>query len=180
MSAGAATRAAPPRRMRSAYAFLAFFFALFLLITPFELTGGDGSMFPKFLSAGLALALAGPLLLITPIRLQVPSLLLFVVLLTIVLHLAVVKPGPPQYILLICANFAVAIVLYETSFHWRRQFEAALSCLLIINIVMIALQAALFYLVSSTIIDFHKAIFGSPSRFVEDYLNIARFSGLQV
>lgn len=169
-----------PRRMRAAYAFCAFFFALFLLLTPFEMAGGDGSMFPKFLVAGLALALISPLLLITPIQLKVPSLLLLIVLLTIVLHAVALKPAPPQFTLLVCANFTVAIVLYEASFNWRRQFEAAINCLLLINIVVIVAQAASFYLLSSTIIDFHQFIFGSQSRFVEDYLNIARFSGLQV
>lgn len=169
-----------PTHIRASLAFLAFLFALFLLLTPFESPDGDHSMFPKFLVAGLGLALAGPLLLITPIKPKVSTLLVLAVLACVVLHAVAVRPAPVQFVLLICANFMVAIVLYEASFNWRKQFEAAILCVLAINIAVIVVQACSYYLLTSTIIDFHRFLFGSESRFAEDYLNIARFSGLQV
>ena len=74
----------------------------------------------------------------------------------------------------------LAAFIYEASFSWRAEFVAAVSCLLMLNAAMIIAQALLFYLTGGPIVDFHKMLFGSNSRFVEDFLNIARFSGLQV
>jgi hypothetical protein len=78
------------------------------------------------------------------------------------------------------ANSVLAILLYETSFHWRKEFVSAVSWLLIINVVVISVQSLLFYAFSFGIYDFHKLLFGSDSRFTEDFLNIARFSGMQI
>ena len=149
-----------PTHLRASCAFLAFFVALFLLLTPFELSGDDHSMFPKFLVAGLGLALCVPLLLITPVRLKVSTMLVLVVLACMVLHAVALRPAPAQFTLLICANLAIAIVLYEASFNWPKQFEAAIIGVLLINIVVIAVQAGSYYLLSSSIIDFHKILFG--------------------
>jgi hypothetical protein len=50
----------------------------------------------------------------------------------------------------------------------------------LVNALFISIQALFFYSVTHSIFDFHKVLFGSDSRFAEDYLNIARFSGIQV
>lgn len=159
--------------------FAAFLISLFLFTTPFELAGNP-SMFPDYFVAGTAMLLLAPLLLLRPIRLSAPSMLVLGVLCTIILHAAVVQPAPSQFILLIAANIALAVLVYEASFGWKAEFESAVCWLLLLNAAVISLQAVLFYTVSSKIVDFHQMIFGSPARFTEDFLNIARFTGLQV
>lgn len=168
------------RKAGSRFAFLAFLASLFLFFTPFEQAGSNPTMFPKYFVAGASIFLLMPLVAIKQIRLRAASVLTLVTLVAIAFHAMVIKPVPAQFILLIAANIALAILIYETSFHWRREFEAAISWILVVNAIVIAIQALLFYVFSFGIYDFHKLIFGSDSRFVEDFLNIARFSGMQV
>lgn len=168
------------RKNGSKFAFLVFFCSLFLFFTPFELSGSNPSMFPKYFVAGASLLLLAPLIFIKRIKLRAPSVLALIVLITIVFHSTIISPVPAQFTLLIVANVLLAVFMYEASFNWRREFELAIYFILGINALVIAVQAMSFYLFTSEIFDFHKMIFGSPSRFVEDYLNIARFSGIQV
>jgi hypothetical protein len=165
----------------SRYAFLVFSVALFLLFTPFEQqSGGVNSMLPKYLVAGASIMLLAPLVVLRRVKLRTSSVLALVALCTIVFHSMVMRPVPGQFIFLISANVFLAILLHEASFAWKRPFESAVAAVLIIHAFFIMLQASLFYVFSYGIFDFHKAIFGSQSRFAEDFLNIARFSGLQI
>jgi hypothetical protein len=168
------------KQVGSRFAFLAFFASLFLFFTPFEQSGSNPTMFPKYFVTGISIFLLIPLLAIRRIRLRASSVLALIVLVTIIFHSLVIKPVPGQFALLISANICLAIILYEASFIWGREFESAVSWVLMINAIVIAVQAFLFYVWSHEIFDFHRLIFGSDSRFVEDYLNIARFSGIQV
>ena len=168
-------------KMESRFAFAAFFCSLFLFFTPFELqTGAVNSMLPRYLVAGIAIVLLAPLVALRPIKLKIASVLVLIALCTIIFHAIFISPVPAQFLLLISANLVLAIALYETSFNWRKEFVSAASLLLIVNATVISLQASLFYVFSHGIFDFHKLIFGSHSRFTEDFLNIARFSGLQI
>lgn len=167
-------------RLGSRYAFLALFGALFLLFTPFEQSGPHPTMFPKYFAAGAGMLLLAPLIVLKPLTIRMAAVLASVAVMTIVLHTVLVKPVPAQFTLLILANGALAFMLYEASHSWRSEFVAAVSWLLVINALLIAIQALLFYVLTHSIFDFHKVLFGSDSRFAEDYLNIARFSGIQV
>lgn len=124
--------------------------------------------------------LLAPLTLFRRIQLTQPSLLVLVLLFTLTFHVIIVKPVPPQFVLLIAANLALAIVIYQYRFTYKKEFEAAVACLLIINVLTLAVQVGLFYFVTHAIYDIHKMLFRSESRVVEDYLNIARFSGIHV
>lgn len=167
-------------RSRHALAALALFIVLFLLFTPFEQRGSDASMFPKYFSAGVSALLLAPLFVITRVRFRVESQLVLVTLAMFVFHALVVKPVPFHFMLLVVLNVVLAVFLYEASFAWRAEFVTALSWLLVLNAVVIGAQALMFHLLGAPIFDFHKLIFNSSSRFAEDYLNIARFSGLHV
>lgn len=167
-------------KLGSRYAFLALLCSLFLLFTPFEQSGPHPTMFPKYFAAGAGMCMLAPLLVLKPFTVRMAGVLMCVAVMTVVLHTILVKPAPPQFTLLILANGALALMLYEASHRWRREFVAAVSWLLVVNALLIAVQALLFYTVTHSIYDFHKAVFGSDSRFAEDYLNIARFSGIQV
>ncbi len=164
----------------SKIAFMAMLVALLLLFTPFEESGARPTMLPKYLAAGASILLLGPLFLFGKIRFTQPSLLVLVILFTLLFHVVIVRPVPPQFALLIAANLALAIGIYEVRFTYKREFEAAVACLLIINVLALVVQMGLFYFVSNTIYDIHKLLFRSESRVVEDYFNIARFSGIQV
>ena len=159
--------------------FLAFFITLFVFFTPFEQSGRSHSMLPKYLVAGIAISLLVPLSATTKIAFRQPSVLVLVVLATLIFHATLVNAVPGQFVLLISANFFLAILLYEASFMWRKQFVSALCTVLLLHALVIVLQALLFYILRD-MVDFHKLLFGSESRFVEDYLNIARFAGMQV
>jgi hypothetical protein len=156
------------------------FGALFLLFTPFEQSGPHPTMFPKYFAAGAGMFLLAPLIVLKPLTIRMAAVLASLAVMTIVLHTVLVKPVPAQFTLLILANGALAFMLYEASHSWRSEFVAAVSWLLVINALLIAIQALLFYVLTHSIFDFHKVLFGSDSRFAEDYLNIARFSGIQV
>lgn len=167
-------------KLGSRYAFLALLASLFLLFTPFEQSGPHPTMFPKYFAAGAGMCMLAPLVVLKPVTIRMASVLMTLAVLTIVFHTILIKPAPAQFTLLILANGALALMLYEASYSWRKEFGAAISCLLVVNAVLIAVQALLFYAVTHSIFDFHKFLFGSDSRFAEDYLNIARFSGIQV
>ena len=169
-----------PSRLESHLAFLAFFFTLFVFFTPFEQGGSRPSMAPKYLAAGIALVMLAPFTAMRPLRLRVPSVYVLIALLLIVMHVTLIKSGPGQFALLIFAEMTAAILLYQASFHWRREFQLAVAWLLFLNVLFIVLQAALYYGASAGMVDFYKMIFGSHSRMSEDYLNITRFSGFQV
>lgn len=171
---------APPRTQFSKIAFVAMLVALFLLFTPFEESGTHPTMLPKYFAAGASIFLLTPLILFRRVQFTQPSLLVLVVLFTLIYHAVIVKPVPPQFVLLIAANLALAIVIYEVRFTYRKEFEAAVECLLIINALAIAVQVGLFYFVTHAIYDIHRLLFGSESRVAEDFLNIARFSGIHV
>jgi hypothetical protein len=158
-------------------AFPCFLVALFLLFTPFEQGGPNPSMFPKYFAAGGAFAALLPLAILARMRFRVESQLVVVVLGMVVFHGLVVNPLPFHFVLLIIMNTALAIAVYEASFIWRAEFVAAISWLLLVNAIFITMQALLFYVVGGPIIDFHKMLFGSNSRFVEDFLNIAASPG---
>lgn len=169
-----------PSRLESHLAFLAFFFTLFLFFTPFEQGGSRPSMAPKYLAAGMALLTLAPFTAMRPLGLRVPAVYVLIAMLLIVLHATLIKSGPGQFALLIFAEMVAAILLYQASFHWRREFQLAVGWLLFLNVLFIALQAALYYGASAGMVDFYKMIFGAHSRVSEDYLNITRFSGFQV
>lgn len=161
------------------FAFWAFFISLFLFFTPFEY-GPAHSTLPRYLAVAVSVLVLMPLVIIKKMTLRVPSVLVLIVLGTILFHSVAIISVPAQFTLLIFSNMLLAIVLYEASFHWRKEFVSAVSWLLIINAVVISVQSLLFYAFSSGIYDFHKLLFGSDSRFAEDFLNIARFSGMQI
>jgi hypothetical protein len=159
---------------------LAFFVALFLLFTPFEESGARATMLPKYLAAGVSMVAMLPLVLLRKIRVKTASLLVATLLCTLVFHAAVVKPVPPQFVLLISANLTLAIAIFEARFSYRREFEAAMACLIGLNVLTLIFQVILYYFVTHTIYDVHKLVFGTESRVTEEYFNIARFAGLHV
>ena len=171
---------APSPAPFSKIAFVAMLGVLFLLFTPFEEGGGHPTMLPKYFAAGASMFLLTPLILVRRIQFTQPSLLVLVVLFTLVFHVVINKPVPPQFVLLIAANLALAAVIYEARFAYRKEFEAAAACLLIINALAILFQVGLFYFVTHAIYDVHRLLFGTESRVAEDFLNIARFSGIHV
>ena len=159
---------------------LALFIALFLLFTPFEQGGPNPSMFPKYFSAGLSALALAPLFVITKVRFRAETQLVLVTLAMFVFHALVVKPVPFHFLLLVILNVVLAVFIYEASFAWRAEFVLAVSWLLVLNALVITAQALMVHVLGGPIVDFHKMVFGSNSRFVEDFLNIARFSGLHV
>lgn len=169
-----------PNRLESPLVFLAFFCTLFLFFTPFEQGGPNPSMIPRYLVAGVSLMLLFPLLAIRSVRLRAPTVHVSLVLSLIFMHATLVISGPGQFAMLIAADMCAAMLLYELSFHWRREFQAAIAWLLVLNVLFIVLQAFLFFATSAGIVDFYKMLFGAESRFSEDYLNITRFSGFHV
>jgi hypothetical protein len=114
------------------------------------------------------------------VRPRAPTMHVLLLLALIFMHATLVISGPGQFAMLIAADMCAAMLLYELSFHWRREFRAAIAWLLVINVLFIVLQAFLFFATSAGIVDFYKMIFGADSRFSEDYLNITRFSGFHV
>lgn len=168
------------RKPFSILACAAIFIALILLFTPFEQGGNNPTMLPKYLAAGASMFVLAPLILFRKLKISPPSMLVLVVLSTIIFHVIIIRPVPPQFVLLIAANLALAILLYEIRFVYRSEFEAALVGLLVISAISVYVQAVLFYFITHTIFDVHRLLFGAESRVAEDFLNIARFSGLHV
>lgn len=169
-----------PSRPTSRLVFTAFFCTLFLFFTPFEEGGANPSMLPKYLAVGASLLLLSPFAMVRRLRLRGPTLHVLFVMLLILLHAILIKSGPSQFALLILADMSAAMLLYELSLHWRREFQSAVGWLLFINALFIGLQAVLYYGTSAGMVDFYKMLFGADSRFSEDYLNITRFSGFHV
>lgn len=168
------------RALFSKVAFATIFVVVFVLFTPFEESGNNPTMLPKYLAAGASMCLLAPLIIFRKPQFTRPSMLVVLVLFTLVFHIAIIRPVPPQFVLLIAANLALAIVLYEVRFQYRKEFETALACLLVINAAAILIQVVLFYFVTHAILDVHRMVFGTESRVTEDFLNIARFSGIHV
>ncbi|MCS0630067.1 hypothetical protein NX786_12060 [Telluria mixta] len=164
----------------SILSFLAFFVTLFLLFTPFEESGSRATMLPKYLAAGASMVAMSPLLFLGKIRLKFASLLVATLLFTLVFHGVIVKPVPPQFVLLIAANLSLAIAIFEARFSYRKEFEAAVACLIGLNVLTLTIQVILYYFVTHSIFDVHKIVFGAESRVTEEYFNIARFAGLHV
>lgn len=167
------------KNIPSTLVFMVFLVSIFMFFTPFEQSGPSRSMFPKYLVAGTSIMLLVPLIAATKIACKPSSVLVFIALSTILFHTTVIKPVPGQFVLLIFANIFLAVLLYEASFIWRKEFVTSLILVLHLNAAVIIAQALLFYAFHH-MVDFHKLLFGSESRFVEDYLNIARFSGIHV
>jgi hypothetical protein len=168
------------RRLLSRFAFIAFLASLFFLFTPFEQSGSAPSMAPKYFIAGLSILPLVPVIVLKKITLSGPSVLVLIVLFTIVFHAVAVDPIPAQFVLLIVADLALAVLLYEASRVWKAEFQSAVASLLVVNAAIITVQVLLFHFVTHRIFDFHHFLFGSHSRFSEEFLNIARFTGMQV
>lgn len=165
------------RHIRSIIVFCAFFIALFMMFTPFE---AGKSMLPKYVTTLTCLLALAPVATFRGVSVRGPSVYLCVVALLLALHTIFVRPTPGQFTALVLATIGVALLLYGVSQRWPAEFEAALAAVLIVQIVMIFLQMALFYAGSATILDFHKMLYGSASRVAADYLHVRRFAGLQV
>jgi hypothetical protein len=159
---------------------LAFFIALFLLFTPFEEGGTRPTMLPKYFAAGASMLVLFPLVFFRKIQVTRPSVLVLTLLSTLVFHVVAVRPVPPQFVLLIIANISLAVAIFEARFAYKKEFELAVTCLLVINVLALIVQVGLFYFVTHSIYDIHKSVFGAESRVVEEYFNIARFAGLHV
>lgn len=168
------------RALFSKVAFATIFVVVFMLFTPFEEGGNNPTMLPKYLAAGASMCLLAPLIIFRKPQFTQPSMLVLLVLFTLIFHIIVIRPVPPQFVLLVSANLALAIVLYEVRFKYRKEFEAAVACLLVINTLAITIQVVLFYFVTHAILDVHHMVFGTESRVAEDFLNIARFTGIHV
>jgi hypothetical protein len=158
---------------------LAFAGSMFLMFTPFE-DPVSNSMWPKYLAVFISSVFLAPLLLLKKIKIGAPSAFVLIFLFTIILHTILLRQISFQFDLLIVANCLLAIFVFELSQVWRNEFHSAIRWLIIANVAAILMQALIFFFGTGEIFDIYKFIFGSGSRFSEDYLNIARFSGLQV
>lgn len=168
-----------PRKILSIFVSFAFIGSLFLFLTPFQ-DDISNSMWPKYLAVGTSIFFLAPIIFIKKITISSPSLFIIMAMLAIICHTIFIRPLSFHFNLLIVANFTMAILIYELSQKWQPEFESAVYSLLIANITAIIVQALMFFLYDGKIYDFHKFIFGSDSRFSEDYLGIARFAGMQV
>ena len=81
-----------PRRARGKIAFIAFLVSLFVMFTPFEKSGLNPSMFPKYFSAGFSMLALAPLFAITRVRIRVETQMALVVLSMVVFHSMMVVP----------------------------------------------------------------------------------------
>jgi hypothetical protein len=167
------------KSLLSRMAVLSFFGSMFLLFTPFE-DPISNSMWPKYFSVGISSICLVPLLVLRPIKLGMPSALILVFLGAVILHALLIQPISFQFDLLIVANCILAILCFELRKIWEIEFESAVRWMVVVNVAAILVQASIFFVGGGEIYDIYKLIFGSASRFSEDYLNIARFSGMQV
>jgi len=165
--------------VRSVAAAVAFFGAVFLLYIPFEdrLTN---TMWPRYFAVAVTFLCLVPLMLARPIRITEPSIYILVGLGIILLHTIVFRTVSFIYPFFIGANIFSAVLVYETSKRWPREFNTAVTWLLVISIVALFVQVFMFYLLGGPIVDIHEMAFGSPSRAAVDFVGINRFSGLQV
>lgn len=165
--------------VRSLAISLAFFGSLFLLFIPFE-DPETNSMWPRYLAIGVAMFFLVPILLARRIKLHAPSSYVLVGLLVILAHTIVLRPVSFIYPFFVGANILVAILAFEASKHWEKEFQTALMWLLVVSIVSLLAQVLMFYVLGGPIMDIHGLVFGSPSRVIVDFEGINRFSGLQV
>jgi hypothetical protein len=165
--------------IRSLAISLAFFSALFLLFIPFEdpLTN---SMWPRYFAIGVAIFFLIPILLTRPIKLHTPSSYVLVGMLIVLAHTTVLRQVSFIYPFFAGANILVAVLAYEASKHWTKEFHAAVTWLLVISILSLIAQVLMFYVLGGPIVDVHGLVFGSPSRVIVDFAGINRFSGIQV
>lgn len=170
---------ARPWSIRSLAISIAFFCVLFLLYTPFEDPEAN-SMWPRYLAVGVGLFFLPLILLARPIKITIPSSYVLLALLLIFLHTTFFRQVSLIYPLFVGSNIFVAILIYETSKKWPKEFNAALTWLLLSSVVSLLVQVAIFYLLGGPIVDIHELVFHSPSRVAIDFAGINRFSGLQV
>jgi hypothetical protein len=169
----------PTWNVRSVAVAIAFFGALFLLYIPFE-DPQTNTMWPRYFAVAVTLLCLLPVMLARPIRITEPSIYILAGMGIIVLHTTVFRTVSFIYPFFIGANLLVAVLIYEASKRWPREFNAAVTWLLVISILALFLQVAMFYLLGGPIVDIHEMVFGSPSRAAVDFVGINRFSGLQV
>src|SRR5438034_1256556 len=152
-------QAANPRKILSRFVSIAFVGSLFLFFTPFQ-DDISQSMWPKYLAVGTLIFFLAPIIIIRKINISTPSFFILMAMLSIVCHAIFIRPLPFQFILLIVANFTMAILIYELSKKWQAEFESAVCWLIVANIAAIIAQALMF-LYDGKIYDFHKFVFGS-------------------
>lgn len=165
--------------VRSVAATIAFFGAVFLFYTPFE-DLQTNTMWPRYFAAGVCLVCLLPAMLARPIRIGESSMYILAGLLIILLHTIFFKQVSFIYPIFVGTNILLAVLIYEASKRWLREFNAAVGWLLVINLAALYLQIAMYYLLGGPIVDLHEMVFNSPSRDAVDFVGINRFSGIQV
>jgi len=163
----------------SVAATLAFMGAVFLFYIPFE-DLQTNTMWPRYFAVGVCMACVLPLLLGRPIRITEPSIYILMGMGIILFHIIFFRQVSFIYPIFIGANLLCAVLLYEASKRWPKEFNTGLAWLLVISIVALFAQVLMFYLLGGPIVDIHEMVFGSPSRAAVDFVGINRFSGLQV
>jgi hypothetical protein len=167
-----------PKTTRSYLVSIVFFGSLFLLFIPFEDTGSN-SMWPRYFALGVSFLFLIPILIARKIKFSVPSVYIFIALCDVAFT-TFLRPVSFIYSLFVMANLALAILIYECGRKWPAEFSTGVVWLLIANVTAIFAQALLFFLAGGPIFDFHELLFGSSGRAAFDFLNVNRFSGLQV
>ncbi|HWY34897.1 MAG TPA: hypothetical protein VNX68_09635 [Nitrosopumilaceae archaeon] len=167
------------KKIKSIGVSMAFVGAMFLFFTPYEDTVSN-TMWPKYFAALVGSLFLAPILILKPLKLHSASLFIVFMLFAIITHLLLIHPISFQFDLLVMANCFLAILIFELSRVWKYEFEIALKGLLCANVIAIGVQAFMFFFGGGEIYDVYRFIFGSDSRFSSEYLNIARFSGMQV
>lgn len=170
---------APTWNVRSVAAAAAFFGAVFLLYIPFE-DRQTNTMWPRYFAVAVTLLCLLPLMLARPIRITEPSVYVLTGLGIIILHTTVFRQVSFIYPFFVGFNILIAVLIYEASKRWPREFNTALGWLLVSSIVALFAQVFMFYLLGGPIVDIHEMVFNSPSRAAVDFVGINRFSGLQV
>jgi hypothetical protein len=165
--------------VRSVAVTIAFFGAVFLFYTPFE-DLQTNTMWPRYFAAGVCLVCLLPVMLARPIRIGESSMYILVGLLIILLHTIFFKQVSFIYPIFVGTNILLAVLIYEASKRWPREFNATVGWLLVINLAALYLQIAMYYLLGGPIVDLHEMVFNSPSRDAVDFVGINRFSGIQV
>jgi len=165
--------------VRSVAVTIAFFGAVFLFYTPFE-DLQTNTMWPRYFAAGVCLVCLLPVMLARPIRIGESSMYILVGLLIILLHTIFFKQVSFIYPIFVGTNILLAVLIYEASKRWPREFNAAVGWLLVINLAALYIQIAMYYLLGGPIVDLHEMVFNSPSRDAVDFVGINRFSGIQV
>jgi hypothetical protein len=170
---------AQPWNVRSVAVAVAFFGAVFLLYVPFEdrLTN---TMWPRYFAVAVTILCLLPIMLARPIRITHPSIYILMGLGIIFLHTTVFRRVSFIYPFFVGANILSAVLVYEASKRWPREFNTAVTWLLAISIGALFVQVFMFYLLGGPIVDLHEMVFNSPSRAAVDFVGINRFSGLQV